>query len=136
MNTEAIIKGNILHDITHWGIRASIGAIFIVHSLKKFEPSWQEWLISIGIPPEMQLPIALAEFIGGVLLIAGVLTRITGALFAVILLGAIFHIRWGKKILCFSRRMGMGFSNACSSSCNYCIRSRKSFNFTSCKKDS
>ena len=96
MNTEAILKGNILHDITHWGIRASIGAIFIVYSLKKFEPSWQEWLISIDIPPEIQLPIALAEFIGGVLLIAGVLTRITGALFAVFLLGVIFHIRWEK----------------------------------------
>ena len=94
MSTEAILKGTVLHDITHWGIRASIGAIFIVHSLKKFDPSWQEWLISIGIPPEMQLPIALAEFIGGILLVAGVLTRITGAVFSVILLGAIFHIRW------------------------------------------
>ena len=50
--------------------------------------------MSIGIPPEMQLPIALAEFIGGILLVVGVLTRITGAVFAVILLGAIFHIRW------------------------------------------
>jgi putative oxidoreductase len=94
MNTDAILKGNVLHDITHWGLRASIGAIFIVHSLKKFDPSWQEWLISIGIPPEMQLPIALAELIGGILLVVGVLTRITGAVFAVILLGAIFHIRW------------------------------------------
>ncbi len=94
MNTEAILKGNTLHDITHWGLRASIGAIFIVHSLKKFDPSWQEWLISIGIPPEMQLPIALAELIGGICLIAGVLTRIAGSIFAVILLGAIFHIRW------------------------------------------
>lgn len=94
VNTEANLKGNILHDITHWGIRASIGAIFIVHSLKKFDPSWQEWLMSIGVPPEMQLPIALAEFIGGILLVVGVLTRITGAVFAVILLGAIFHIRW------------------------------------------
>ena len=94
VNTEANLKGNILHDLTHWGIRASIGAIFIVHSLKKFDPSWQEWLMSIGIPPEMQLPIALAEFIGGILLVVGVLTRITGAVFAVILLGAIFHIRW------------------------------------------
>ena len=94
MNTEAILKGNVLHDLTHWGIRASIGAIFIVHSLKKFDPSWQEWLISIGIPPEMQLPIALAELIGGTLLIVGVLTRVTGSVFAVILLGAIFHIRW------------------------------------------
>jgi putative oxidoreductase len=94
MNTEAILKGNTLHDITHWGLRASIGVIFIVHSLKKFDPSWQEWLISIGIPPEMQLPIALAELIGGIFLIAGVLTRIAGSIFAVILLGAIFHIRW------------------------------------------
>ena len=42
----------------------------------------------------MQLPIALAEFIGGILLVVGVLTRITGAVFSVILLGAIFHIRW------------------------------------------
>ena len=94
MNTDAILKGNVLHDITQWGLRASIGAIFIVHSLKKFDPSWQEWLISIGIPPEMQLPISLAELIGGILLVVGVLTRVTGAVFAVILLGAIFHIRW------------------------------------------
>lgn len=94
MNTDATLKGNVLHDITHWGLRVSIGVIFIVHSLKKFDSSWQEWLISIGIPPEMQLPIALAEFIGGVLLVVGVLTRITGSIFAVILLGAIFHVRW------------------------------------------
>ncbi len=94
MNAEATLKGNVLHDITHWGLRASIGVIFIVHSLKKFDSSWQEWLVSIGMPPEMQLPIALAEFIGGILLIVGVLTRVTGSIFAVILLGAIFHIRW------------------------------------------
>lgn len=86
-----------LHDITHWGLRASIGAIFIIHSLKKFDPSWQDWLVNTaGLPPEMQIPIALAEFIGGILLVVGVLTRITGVIFSVILLGAIFHIRWEK----------------------------------------
>ena len=94
MNTEATLKGNVLHDVAYWGIRASIGVTFIVHSIKKFDPSWQEWLITIGIPPELQLPIALAEFIGGMFLLVGVLTRIAGAVFAVILLGAIFHIRW------------------------------------------
>lgn len=94
MQTESVLKQNIFHDITHWGIRAVIGATFIVHSLKKFDPSWQEWLVSMGFPPEMQLPIALAEFIGGILFIVGVLTRITGVVFAIILLGAIFHIRW------------------------------------------
>ena len=94
MQIEANLRENKLHDLTHWGLRASIGAIFIVHSLKKFDPSWQQWLINIGLPPEMQLPIALAEFIGGVLLIAGVLTRISASVFSIILLGAIFHIRW------------------------------------------
>jgi putative oxidoreductase len=95
MLTKTRMNGNILHDLTHWGIRASIGAIFIVHSLKKFDPNWEGWLVeSAGLPPEMRLPIALAEFIGGIFLISGILTRITGAVFSIILLGAIFHIRW------------------------------------------
>jgi len=83
----------------YWGIRAVIGATFIVHSIKKFNPSWQEWLISIGIPPEMQIPIALAEFLGGIFLLVGVLTRITGAILAMIVLGAIFYIRWENGFL-------------------------------------
>jgi len=95
MLTKTRMNGNILHDITHWGIRASIGVIFIVHSLKKFDPSWEGWLVeSAGLPPEMRLPIALAEFIGGIFLISGIFTRITGTVFSIILLGAIFHIRW------------------------------------------
>ncbi len=94
MQIESLLKNNRWHDITHWGIRAALGAIFIVHSLKKFEPSWQEWLVGIGLPPELQLPIALAEFIGGIFLIIGILTRVTGGIFSIIILGAIFHVRW------------------------------------------
>lgn len=94
MQIEANLSGNKLHDLTHWGLRASIGAIFIVHSLKKFDPSWQQWLINMGVPPEMQMPIALAELIGGIFLVVGVLTRISASIFSMILLGAIFYIRW------------------------------------------
>jgi putative oxidoreductase len=94
VNTEAILKGNVLHDITHWGIRAAMGTIFIVHSLKKFDPGFQEGMVNMGLPPEMQLPLALAEFIGGICLVVGVLTRVAASIMAVILLGAIFHIRW------------------------------------------
>jgi len=94
VNTEAILKGNVLHDITHWGIRAAMGTIFIVHSLKKFDPGFQEGMVNMGLPPEMQLPLALAEFIGGICLVIGVLTRVAASIMAVILLGAIFHIRW------------------------------------------
>ncbi len=95
MQKEAILRETKWQDITHWGIRAALGAIFIIHSLKKFDPSWQDWLVnSAGLPAEMQIPIALAELIGGTLLILGVLTRITGVVFSILLLGAIFHIRW------------------------------------------
>ena len=94
MLVEATLKDSKWHDITHWGLRAVLGATFLVHSIKKFDPSWQGWLVdTAGLPPEMQLPIALAEFIGGIFLITGVLTRITGVVFSIILLGAIFHIR-------------------------------------------
>jgi len=94
MLVEAKLKDTKWHDLTHWGIRGALGTIFIVHSLKKFDPSWQGWLIDMGLPPEIQLPIALTEFIGGIMLLVGVLTRITGVLFSLILLGAIFQIRW------------------------------------------
>ena len=95
MQVETSLKENKWHDLTHWGIRAALGITFLVHSLKKFDPSWQSWLVdTAGLPAEMQLPIALAEFLGGIFLLTGVLTRITGTVFSVILLGAIFHIRW------------------------------------------
>jgi len=94
MQVQAIIKDSKWHDITHWGMRAALGVTFLVHSIKKFDPSWEGWLVdTAALPPEMRLPIALAEFIGGILLISGVLTRITGVIFSIILLGAIFHIR-------------------------------------------
>ncbi|MEW6043105.1 MAG: DoxX family protein [Thermoproteota archaeon] len=89
-------KVNRLHDITYWGIRASVGAIFIAYGLQKFDPIWREHLIGFGLPPELQIPIALAETIGGIALIVGVLTRITGVIFSVILIDAIFHIRWNN----------------------------------------
>ena len=42
MQAEVTNKANNFHDLTHWGLRASIGVIFLVHCLKKFDPSWQE----------------------------------------------------------------------------------------------
>jgi putative oxidoreductase len=93
MQVEATLSRTSLSDLTHWGIRAAIGVTFIVHSIKKFDPSWQGWLIDMGLPPELQIPIALAEFLGGIFLLVGILNRITASIFAVITLGAIFMIR-------------------------------------------
>lgn len=99
MNTnlnEKVTKTNRLHEITYWGIRASVGVIFIAYGLQKFDPIWREHLIGFGLPPELQIPIALAETIGGIFLIVGILSRITGVIFSIILVDAIFHIRWNN----------------------------------------
>lgn len=91
--TDAKIREGKLHDITHFGIRAAIGTIFIVHGSGKFDPDFVGFLNQIGIPAEMQILIALAEFVPGILLIIGVLTRISALILSIDMLGAIFHVK-------------------------------------------
>ena len=96
--TEATFGENKLHDITHFGIRAAIGVIFIVQGSGKFNPGTVDFLTSIGLPVEMQIPIALAETIGGILLIVGVLSRISSSILSIIMLGAIFHVKGASNL--------------------------------------
>jgi len=95
---DAAIRQGKLHDITHFGIRATIGVIFLVHGLPKFNPGFVGFLTSLGIPAEMQIPIALAEFVPGILLIVGILTRISSALLAIDMLGAIFLVKHAASL--------------------------------------
>ena len=53
---------------------------------------------SLGIPAEMQIPIALAETIGGILLIFGVLSRISSSILSIIMLGAIFIVKEASNL--------------------------------------
>ena len=96
---EAKIRENKLHDITHFGIRAAIGVIFILQGSGKFNPGVAGFLTNIGLPVEMQIPIALAETIGGILLIAGVLSRISSSILSIIMLGAIFHVKGASNLV-------------------------------------
>ncbi len=98
MNTEAILKGNVLHDIAFMGLRTAIGVIFIVHGTGKFNPGFVGYLTNIGVPVELQIPIALAETIGGILLIIGVLSRISSSILSIIILGAIFHVKGASNL--------------------------------------
>ena len=92
--TEASIHQTKLNDITNWGIRSAIGIIFIVHGSGKLNPGFVGFLTGqVGFPPEMQIPIALAEMIPGILLIAGIFTRISASMLAIIMLGAILHVK-------------------------------------------
>lgn len=90
---EAELKSGKLNDVVFMGLRAAIGVIFIVHGTGKFNPGFVGFLNNISIPPEMQIPIALAETIPGILLLIGVLTRISSSLLSIVMLGAIFYVK-------------------------------------------
>lgn len=94
----AEIKQKVLHDITHFGLRLTVGVIFIAHSLGKFQPGFAGFIESQGLPPEMQIPIALAELVPGILLIIGVLTRFSASLLSIVMLGAIFLIKGAASL--------------------------------------
>ena len=95
---EANIKASKLNDITHLGIRLALGVIFLVHGLGKFDPMFAGFLGQLGIPAEMQIPVALAEFVPGILLIVGVLSRIASSLLSIVMLGAIFHVKHAANL--------------------------------------
>ncbi len=96
--TTAEIRQGMLHDVTHLGLRLTVGVIFIAHSIGKFEPRFAGAVESWGLPPEMAIPIALAELIPGILLIVGVLTRISSSLLAIIMLGAMFLVKGATSL--------------------------------------
>ena len=97
MNTNLSTHG--LHDAAQMGMRTAIGVIFIVHGFTKFgNPGFGGWISSMGIPAEMQIPIALAEFVPGVLLLIGVLTRISASLISIVMLGAIFFVKGASSL--------------------------------------
>ena len=67
----------------------------MAHGLPKFEniAGTQGFFGSIGLPPELALPIGLLEVIGGIFLIVGVLTRITAAFLIIDMIGAIVLVK-------------------------------------------
>ena len=96
--TSAEIREKILNDVVFMGLRSAVGVIFILHGISKFSPGFAENLPNMGLPAEMQIPIALAELVPGILLIIGILSRLSAALISVIMLGAIFMIKGASSI--------------------------------------
>ena len=92
------IKEKFLNDIVFVGLRSVLGVIFILHGISKFNSEFAENLPNMGLPAEMQIPIALAELIPGILLIIGVLSRLSASLISIIMLGAIFMVKGASSI--------------------------------------
>src|ERR671914_1448420 len=86
------------HKLLAYGplpIRLLAGITFVAHGLPKFEniAGTQGFFGSIGLPPELALPVGLLEVIGGIFLLVGVVTRISAALFIIDMIGAIVLVR-------------------------------------------
>lgn len=101
---ESILRTHRLHELTHFGLRITVGVLFIVHSVGKFDSGSQGFFSSVGLPPEMAPVIGLLELIGGALLVAGVLTRIASSLLAIEMLAIMIYI---KKLHSFSGQGGL-----------------------------
>lgn len=102
--TGATLITSKFHDLSHLGLRLSVGVMFIVHSLGKFDNGAAGFFSSIGLPSEMALLIGLLELIGGVLLVAGILTRISASLIAIEMLYVMVFL---KKLQSFSGQNGL-----------------------------
>ena len=90
---DAHLSQHKLHDVVNIGLRAAVGVVFIVHGSGKFNPGFLGFMEMLGLPPEMQIPIALAETVPGILLLIGVFTRLSASLLSIVMLGAIFYVK-------------------------------------------
>jgi putative oxidoreductase len=78
--------------MSHFGLRLAIGVIFIAGGYAKFDPSFATYLPQFGLPIHLQYLFALEEFVPGILIIVGVLTRISASVLSLVMLGVIFYI--------------------------------------------
>jgi len=73
-------------------LRLSLGTMFIAHALLKYFvftlPGTAQFFVSLGLPGVLGYATFAAELVGGVLLIAGVKTRIVSLALVPVLLGA------------------------------------------------
>ena len=73
-------------------LRSGLGAMFIAHALLKyfvFTPAGTaQFFESIGLPGALGYATIAAEFVGGVMLIAGVYTRVVAFALVPVLIGA------------------------------------------------
>ena len=83
-------------------MRVVIGILFVFHGVDKFQMGLgnvEGWFSSIGIPGFLAYVVAIAELVGGILLIIGLFTRYVSGLLIVILVGAIFSAKLSVGVL-------------------------------------
>jgi putative oxidoreductase len=92
---------NTVFDYGLLPIRIIAGLTYIVHGLPKFldVSGGYGFFESVNLPPELFVPIALLEVVGGLAILLGILTRIASALLIIEMLGAILMVKLSKGFI-------------------------------------
>lgn len=94
-------------------LRVVVGIVFLVHGLQKFQGlgGTAGFFGSLGVPaPQfMALVVAVVEGVGGVLLIAGFLSRYVNLLQAAVMVGAIVLVKSGIGLVAPMGQPGVGY---------------------------
>ncbi|MDX8045286.1 DoxX family protein [Gracilibacillus sp. S3-1-1] len=83
-------------------LRIVLGIIFIGHGADKFQggiSNTVQWFDSIGLPGFLAYMVATIEILGGIALVLGLATRIVGAIFILILAGAIIKVQFAAGFI-------------------------------------
>lgn len=98
----------------HWGLRAALASVFIYHGVGKLA-GVEQFAQMMDLSYTVALLVALAEFVGGVLVVAGGLTRdwvtrLGASFFIPVMVGAIVMVHWGQWSFVASEAYPMGGS--------------------------
>jgi putative oxidoreductase len=79
-------------------IRILAGLALMLHGLPKITDisGVQSFFPNIGLPPELAIPVALLEVIGGLAILFGILTRIASGLFIIEMIGVVVVVKLSK----------------------------------------
>jgi putative oxidoreductase len=105
-----------LHPLALLALRLALGAIMIAHGAQKAfggMPKFMGWLNSMGIPGWMGYLTVAAEFGGGILLVAGLLTRLAALSIVVDMAVAIAKVHWKNGLLSAGGKVGYEFPLTC-----------------------
>ncbi|WCN37465.1 DoxX family protein [Aneurinibacillus uraniidurans] len=83
-------------------VQLILGFIFFMHGLGKFQGGISNiagWFASIGLPAGLAYVVATIELVGGLLMIAGLGTRVVAALFAAVMVGAIATVKGAAGLM-------------------------------------
>ena len=89
-----------LGTYAHWALRAALAGVFIYHGAQKLS-GLDQFAHMMNLSYLVALLVALAEFVGGILVAIGGLTRdwvtrLGASLFIPVMAGAIALVHWGQ----------------------------------------